>query len=69
MGFKKVDTISWSKNRIKGIIYSKKVKSKRVKGITADMCRSYITKINMLNDNIFQAGADSFLDNLQKETS
>ena len=69
MGFKKVDTISWSKNRIKGIIYSKKVKSKRVKGITADMCRSYITKINMLNDNICKAGADSFLDNLQKETS
>ena len=64
MGFKKVDTISWSKNRIKGIVYSISLTPKVMKGITVQMLRSYR---NETIDKTCEAGAGQFIDNLNRQ--
>ena len=64
LGFRMVDTISWSKNRIKGIVYSISLTPKVMKGITVQMLRSYR---NDTIDNSCMASADQFIDNLNRQ--
>ena len=66
LGFRKVDTISWSNNKIKGIVYSISLTPKRMIGISIEMLRSYRNKGVEINDTIRKAGADSFLRNIYK---